>query len=108
MLKYEVPQVYDLIQSLTPIKKRKAPPVEIIRTVCAASPDPSLRKPKFHRWLEQYERSGVCCRRPKLPTPERMAFYYNLRRRKLECSMNENGDEMYLPDSCGGDINSTQ
>ncbi len=83
MLKYEVPHVYDLILRLTPRPGRSAPPMEIILAVCTASPDPSLRKPKFHRWLAQYAQKGVLCGRAKMPTPERMVFYHNLRRRKL-------------------------
>lgn len=64
--------------------QRKFPPIDIIRTVCQASGDPTFRKPKYFRYLEEYERLGVCCHRPKLPTPERMVYYYQLRRKKME------------------------
>ncbi len=106
MLKYEVPVVYDLIMSLTPPKERRAPPVEIIRAVCAASPDPSLRKPKFQRWLEQYETSGVLCHRPKMPTPARMAFYHSIRSHKLALSVNAMNREKCATSVPESDFNS--
>jgi hypothetical protein len=105
-LKYEVPVVYDLILSLTPPRERKAPPVDVIRAVCAASPDPSLLKPKFFRWLERYESSGVLCRRPKLPSVARMAFYYNIRSRKLARSVNEMAARGGAASAPGNDFNS--
>lgn len=108
MLKYEVPEVFDLILSLSPKCKRKAPPVIIIRTVCAASPDPSLRKPKFFRWLEEYERSGVMCGRPTLPTAQRIVYYHNLRKHKLESRQREMEEENSLMDNSENDFNSIE
>lgn len=84
MLKYEAPVTYELILKLCPWYRRKAPPVDVIRAVCAVSTDPSFRKPKFLRWLEEYERLGVCCKRGKKLTPERMVYYHHLRQRKLQ------------------------
>lgn len=84
LLKYEAPLVYKILRSLLTTGQRKAPPFELIKTVCEASDDPTLRKAKFYRYLAEYEKDGVCCRRPKLPTPERMVYYHNLRRRKME------------------------
>ncbi len=108
MLKYEVPEVYDLILTLTPTTKRKAPPVEIIRTVCAASPDPSLRKAKFFRWLEEYERSGVMCGRPTILTPKKMVFYHVLRKHKLERLQREMEEANALTDTSGNNFNSIE
>lgn len=84
MLKYETPVICDVILSLIPHYKRSEPPVDVIRAVCAVSDDPSFKKSKFLRYLEEYERCGLYCKRGKKPTPERMVYYYNLRRTKLK------------------------
>lgn len=83
MLRYEVPVVYDVLMRLLPFSYWPEPPYEVIKAVCAASPDPSLRKSKFLRYLEEYRRTGLYCRRPKRLTPERRVYYQRLRERKL-------------------------
>lgn len=83
-LKYEVPEVFCLIMSSLPPGKHRAPPPALVRTVCAASRDPSLRKPKFRRYMERYEREGLYCRRATVMTPAKRPFYDGMRRRKLE------------------------
>lgn len=83
-LKYEVPEVFQLIMQSLPPGRHRAPPLPLIRIVCAASQDPSLRKPKFRRYLELYERDGLYCRRATVMTPEKKPFYDEMRRRKLE------------------------
>lgn len=71
------------MQSL-PAGRHRAPPLPLIRIVCAASKDPSLRKPKFRRYMELYERDGLYCRRATVMTPAKKPFYDEMRRRKLE------------------------
>lgn len=71
------------MQSL-PAGKHRAPPPPLVRMVCAASRDPSLRKAKFHRYLELYERDGLYCHRPTRMTAAKKPFYDEMRRRKLE------------------------
>lgn len=83
-LKYEVPEVFCLIMHSLPPGKYRAPPLPLIRIVCAASKDPSLRKPKFRRYLELYERDGLYCRRATVMTPAKKPFYNEMRRHKLE------------------------
>ena len=45
---------------------------------------PFLRKAKFRRYLDEYRRDGVYCRRGKRLTPERKAYYEGICRRKRE------------------------
>ena len=52
--------------------------------------DPSYRKPKFRRYLEEYSRDGLCCRRGKRLTPERKTYYESIRRRKTEAFIRQN------------------
>ena len=83
-LKYEIPEVFQLIMQSLPAGRHRAPPLPLIRIVCSASKDPSLRKPKFRRYMELYERDGLYCRRATVMTPAKKPFYDEMRRRKLE------------------------
>ena len=77
------------MQSL-PAGKHRAPPPPLVRMVCVASKDPSLRKPKFRRYLEAYERDGLYCHRPTRMTAAKKPFYDEMRRRKLELFIRRN------------------
>lgn len=90
LLKYEVPAVYSIILNLTPNGVFPEPKVELIEQVCRASGDPSLRKPKFYRYLEEYRYMGIYCRRPKRLTPERKLYYEKVRKKKLARFIREN------------------
>lgn len=83
-LKWEVPEVFQLIMQSLPPGIHRAPPLPLIKMVCAASKDPSLRKPKFGRYMELFECDGLYCKRPTVMTPGKKAFYDEMRRRKLE------------------------
>lgn len=83
MLRYEAPLVYHLLRIVAPRHIRFEPEWEVVKAVCDASDDPSLRKPKFHRYLEEYRQHGVFCRRAKRLTPSRLAYYESVRRRKI-------------------------
>lgn len=90
MLKYEVPVVYSIIMNMTPKAPFPAPLVAVIETVCKASRDPSLRKPKFARYLAEYAKIGIYCKRGKRMNPAREAFYESIRKTKLERFIREN------------------
>lgn len=90
LLKYEAPAVYGIIMNLTPRAVYPEPKVELVEQVCRASGDPSLRKPKFYRYLEEYRDMGIYCRRPKRLTPERKAYYEKVRKKKLARFIREN------------------
>ena len=83
MLRYEVPVVYDVLMKLLPFSYWPEPPIAVVEAVCRASKDPSLDKPKFYRYLEEYRRTGLYCRRPKRLTPERRVYYQRIRNKKL-------------------------
>lgn len=83
MLRHEVPAVYEIIMKMTPGGLFPEPRIQTIEIVCRASKDPSLRKPKFFRYLELYRKDGIYCRRPRVLTPARARFYESMRRRKL-------------------------
>ena len=66
------------------------PDWRVIESVARASKDASYRKPKFRRYLEEYSRDGLFCRRGKVLTPRRKAYYEGIRRRKIECFIQQN------------------
>lgn len=76
MLRYEMPVVYHLLRRLCATQQPFA--------VAEASKDPSCGKAKFRRYLDEYRRDGVYCRRGKRLTPERKAYYEGICRRKRE------------------------
>lgn len=94
MLKYEAPVVFDLIRELSPVSRKNNPSVKLIKTVCSASNDRSFRKPKFQRYLEEYERLGVYCNRGKTLTPDREAYYERIRKVKLSKYIKKNREEV--------------
>lgn len=96
MLRYEVPLVYHLLRILAPRHGRFEPEWEVVKAVCDASDDPSLRKPKFHRYLEEYLQHGVYCRRAKRLTPSRLAYYESVRRRKISDFVAQHREELIV------------
>lgn len=84
MLKYEVPVVYDIIMDMTPVSTFPEPPYLLIKTICKGSSDPSLKKGKFFRYLEEYAELGLYCKRPKVLTVKRKVYYESMRKKKLE------------------------
>lgn len=96
MLRYETPVAYDLVMRLSPPSRRQCPYPELVEAVCAASPDPAFRKPKFRRYMDEYARDGVYCRRGKRLTPERARYYERLRERRLEEYILSHWDEIEL------------
>lgn len=94
MLKYEVPAVYEIIMRMTPQATYVEPRMRTIRVVCSASNDPALQKPKFTRYIEEYQKKGICCNRPKKLTAERAKFYTEMREKKLNQYIQRNSDKV--------------
>lgn len=94
MLKYEVPAVYEIIMRMTTKGVFVEPTMRTIRVVCSASNDPALKKPKFLRYLEEYDEKGICCNRPKILTAERAKFYAAMREKKLNSYIQRNEDKV--------------
>lgn len=90
MLRYEMPVVYYLLRRLSPPAPLFEPEWILVDSVCRASGDPSYGKPKFRRYLEEYARDGVYCKRGKRLTPGRLAYYESIRRKKLEAFIRMN------------------
>ena len=76
MLRYEMPVVYFVLKKLCSAQLVFEPDWHVIESVARASKDASYRKPKFRRYLEEYSRNGL--------------FYEGIRRRKIECFIQQN------------------
>lgn len=78
-----MPVVYFLLRRLCPAQPFE-PDWRVVEAVARSAADTSRDKPKFRRYLEEYARDGVYCRRGKLLTPERKAYYEHIRSVKME------------------------
>lgn len=96
MLKYETPVVFDIIMNMTPPAVIKEPPLLLIRMICRASKDPSFKKKKFFKYLEEYARLGLCCKRPRKLTSKREAYYKSIREKKMKSFIKQNRDKIEL------------
>lgn len=90
MLRYEMPVVYHLLRRLYDRQQPFEPDWYVIELVAEASKDPSFRKAKFSRYLDDYRRNGVYCRRGKRLTSGRKTYYEGIRRRKTEEYIRQN------------------
>ena len=90
MLRYEMPVVYFVLKKLCCTQSVFEPDWHVIDSVAQASKDASYRKPKFRRYLEEYSRNGLFCRRGKVLTPRRKAYYEGICRRKIEYFIQQN------------------
>lgn len=90
MLRYEMPVVYHLLRRLSPPAPLFEPEWQLVDSVCRASKDSSYNKPKFRRYLEEYARDGVYCKRGKRLTPDRLVYYESIRRKKLSIFIRKN------------------
>ena len=89
MLRYEMPVVYFVLKKLCSAQSVFEPDWHVIESVARASKDASYRKPKFRRYLEEYSRNGLFCRRGKVLTPRRKTYYEGICRRKIEYFITE-------------------
>lgn len=94
MIKYEAPVVFDIIMKMTPKSMLGEPPLLLIKIVCRNSEDPSFKKKKFVRYLDEYARLGLYCKRPKRLTPNRREYYEAIRYKKMEKYMYENREKV--------------
>ena len=90
MLRYEMTVVYHLLRRLSPPAPLFEPEWQLVDSVCRASKDSSYNKPKFRRYLEEYARDGVYCKRGKRLTPDRLVYYESIRRKKLSILIRKN------------------
>ena len=90
MLRYEMPVVYFVLKKLCSAQSVFEPDWHVIESVARASKDASYRKPKFRRYLEEYSRNGLFCRRGKVLTPRRKTYYEGICRRKIEYFIQQN------------------
>lgn len=79
---------------MTPKKPVPEPPLLLVRAVCKASKDPSLKKEKFHRHINIYAKEGLFCKRAKRLTPERKRYYEALRKKKMEKFIRQNKERI--------------
>lgn len=79
---------------MTPVSAFPEPSYLLIKTICKGSSDPSLKKAKFFRYLEEYAELGLYCKRPKVLTTKRKVYYVKIRKKKLEKFIRENRDRI--------------
>jgi hypothetical protein len=96
MLKYETPVVFDIIMNMTPPAVIKEPPLLLIKMICRASKDPCFKKKKFFKYLEEYARLGLFCKRPRKLTSKREAYYKSIREKKMKSFIKHNRDKIEL------------
>lgn len=90
LLKYEMPVVYNILQNKCKDTRRFHPSPEVVELVCRASKDPTYKKPKFRRCMNEYIANGLCCKRGKVLTEGRKAYYESIRRKKMEAFIDRN------------------
>lgn len=90
MLKYEMPIVYGIIMRPYAFCPFPEPEPALIEKICKASKDLSYRKPKFRRYMNEYIRYGICCKRAKWLTEKRKAYYETMRQNKLNAYIRKN------------------
>ena len=83
-LKYECPAVFEVLLRMNKGKRSFAPKVELLELIFRHSTDPSLQKPKFARYLDEYRKTGLYCHRAKQITPDRAEYYQKIRAKKYQ------------------------
>lgn len=86
MMKYETPLTYRLMMTASNKTNNYffAPDIQTILTYAKASNDPSFSKPKFFRYLNEYEETGLYCGRPKIMDRARDEYYTKIMNNKLD------------------------
>ncbi len=90
LLKYEMPVVYGIVMESCKDRTFPHPSPQVIELVSRASKDPTYRKPKFRRCMDEYIATGICCKRAKVLTPELKAYYESIREKKMEAFIAKN------------------
>ena len=73
-----MPVVYGILQDKYKDPGRFHPSPEVVELVCRASKDPTYKKPKFRRCMNEYIASGLCCKRGKVLTERRKTYYESI------------------------------
>ena len=84
MLRYEMPIVYGILKQLCSGQSPFEPEWWVIDSVAKASKDASYGKPKFKRYLMEYQEKGLYCLRGKVLTPKRKAYYESVQKHKTQ------------------------
>ena len=84
MLRYEMPIVYGILKQLCGGQSPFEPEWWVIDSVAKASKDASYGKPKFKRYLIEYQEKGLYCLRGKILTPKRKAYYESVQKHKTQ------------------------
>ena len=84
MLRYEMPIVYGILKQLCGGQSPFEPEWWVIDSVAKASKDASYGKPKFKRYLMEYQKKGLYCLRGKVLTPKRKAYYESVQKHKTQ------------------------
>lgn len=66
------------------------PDIDLIRTICTASRDPSFKKKKYFTYLKEYKKKGLFCLVGKKLTLKRKLYYDKIRKKKLEVFIKNN------------------
>lgn len=70
------------------------PTAEVIELICKASKDPTYQKPKFRRAMNEYVAYGIYCKRGKVLTEKRKAYYESVRKKKMEAFIARNREKI--------------
>ena len=79
-----MPVVYDIVMKPYINQAFPHPWPQVIELVSRASGDPTYRKPKFRRCMDEYIATGICCKRARILTPDLKAYYESIRKKKME------------------------
>lgn len=61
-----------------------APDIQTILIYAKSSKDEAFKKPKFFRYLNEYEETGLYCGRPKVMNHNRDRYYTNIMKNKRQ------------------------
>lgn len=96
LLKYEMPVVYGIVMEKYKDIPFPQPGADVIELLCKASKDPTYKKPKFRRCMNEYIERGICCTRAKVLTPNMEAYYESIRKKKMEAFIARNQKKIKL------------
>jgi hypothetical protein len=94
MLKYEMPIIYNIIMQPYAFCTFPEPDPNLIEKVCKASRDPSYKKSKFRRYMNEYIAHGIYCKRGKYLTNKRRSYYESIRKNKLKQYIQKNKERI--------------
>ena len=83
-MKYGAPLTYHLMMKMSNTTNNYfyAPDIQTILIYAKASKDDVFKKPKFFRYLNEYDETGLYCGRPKIMNKERDVYYTRIMKNK--------------------------